>query len=155
MTAKKKNPDYTESAVDLKNDQRVLVDLRAYHGLQDQIEKLNSDIDALIPQELKDQLASLEIQKKACLEGIKSDVESYGSYQDVESGWYAIKQRKKSVTFPLDKVRAYAPKKVADFVIVESVDEKAMEAMIKAKQLTATELELCSETSESFVYIVR
>ena len=151
----KANPDYSQSAVNLTNSIQVVVTLRAIRGLTSQIAELKATIENLIPQELKDSRASLQMQLDAATQGIYKDIDAYGSYQDQEKGEYALKQRRESILYKPALVRCYAPSRVASFVIIESVDSKAMEAMAKAGQIDPETAKKCGEVKETFAYIIR
>ena len=155
MTTKRKNLDYSASAVNLVNPPEVQVDLSAYTGLTLEIDQVKTEMDACIPQGMKDRLATLEIQLLACLDAVKADIERFGSYQDFEAGLYAVKQRRESIIYTPALVRKHAPDKVADFVLVLAVDGKALEALAKAGQIDGETLRKCGEVKESFAFIIR
>ena len=151
----RKNPDYSTSAVNLTNPPQVVDLLAKYHAEEEMLFALSKKADEAVPQDIKDAIAS---QSKAIIEtgkAIRLAIDQLGSYQDVESGWYALKQRRESIAYKPELVRQYAPSKVASFVLVESVDSKAMEAMLKTGQLSLEQARQCGEIKESFAYIVK
>ena len=151
-----KNIDYSASAVNLKNDINLAIDLQAYHGLSDQIKELLTEIDAAIPQEMKDQLSSWQTQLNACGEAVRTDIEQYGSYQDLDKGWYAVKQRKISKSYNAEKFEAIYPQ-YSPAVIIKAVDTTKLNGLIKGGLITNDELILHAITkeTESFAYIIK
>jgi hypothetical protein len=155
MEKVKANPDYSASAVNLGDDPTVLGSLCAYQSLKEQAEQAKTAIDAAIPADLlAAHKAALDAMAVARADLIKC-IDLYGSYQNTVTGSYAVKQRKASVDYKPELVRQYAPSKVASFVLVESVDRKAMEAMMKTGQLTPDQALLCGEVKETFAYIIQ
>jgi len=151
-----KNTDYSASAVNLKNDINLAIDLQAYHGLSDQIKELQIKIDAAIPQEMKDQLSSWQTQLNACGEAVRTDIEQYGSYQDLDKGWYAVKQRKISKSYNAGLFRTYFPE-FAPAVIIEAIDTTKLNGLIKGGLLNEEGLKRVSilEEKESFSIIIK
>ncbi len=148
----KKNPDYTASAVDLCNPPEIGQKLINYQDCQAKIRTLEANLEAIPEfQELQGsqkELANLNAQ-------IRGMIDAQGSYQDIEKGWYALKQRRESIIYKPELVRQYAPSKVASFVLIESVDIKALDALIKAGQLTPETARQCGEVKETFAYIIK
>jgi len=152
----RKNTDYSASAVKMVNDLNLQIDLTAYHGLSAQIEGLKAKIDAVIPQEMKDQLSSWETQLNACTQAVKADIETYGSYQDLELGWYAVKQRAVSKSYDAKVFKDIYPQ-FSPAVIVETVNEKALSGLIKGGLITEADLKTIGviKESESYRYIIK
>lgn len=90
----RKNPDYSASAVNLTNPQQVRELLSAYHAQVAALDGIAKEMEALIPETLREQRAVLDKIHRA----IRQAVDAFGSYQDVESGWYALKQRRESIS---------------------------------------------------------
>ncbi len=151
----KKNPDYAASAVMLTNPPQVEGLLRELQTCQMAVIQLRNQADALVPDELKGKIQRAEEQANKLSKDIRQSIAEFGSYQDIDKGWYAILQRRESITYKPELVRQYAPSKVASFVLIESVDSKAMDAMLKSGQLTPVEARQCGEVKESFAYIIR
>ncbi len=152
----RKNPDYSASAVNLTNSVQVIIDLRALKGLQIQIAELQKKIDDCIPQELKDLMSSLQTQFSACAQGTKSDIDTYGSYQDIEAGMYAVKQRKLSISYDASSFESHYPE-LAPAVLVKSVNIKAIEGLLKGQLLDKARLEAegVLKISEAFAYVIK
>jgi hypothetical protein len=151
----KKNTDYSASAVNLTNPDVLRAAITVLHNYQVELGLVEADIVHAVPSELlskKKEISGFIEGQMAIIRGI---IDSHGSYQDVEHGAYAVKQRRESITYKPELVRQYAPSKVASFVLVESVDTKAMDAMIKAGQITPDDAKKCGETKESFAYIIK
>ncbi len=151
----KKNPDYSGSAVNLSNPPQVIGLLKELHLRQDKVTQLTDKTKEYIPQELINQIAEATSQCKELQEALRKAIDEFGSYQDSDKGEYALKQKRESIIYKPELVRQYAPSKVASFVLVESVDTKALDALVKAGQLTAVEARQCGEIKESFAYIIR
>lgn len=158
--AEKKNIDYSKSAVNLTNKAEIEISLIALSGLKAKIVEVENKIESLIPQELKDTLASLKTQKEACENGIKSEIESLGSYQDLDRGLYALKQRKVSVieSYNATKFEEKYPK-FKDAVLTKVVNVPTLKALIKADQISEegliTDGVLTVTREESFQYIIK
>ena len=153
--AEKKNPNYEGSAVMLTNPPQVMNDLWTIRGLNGQMAELQEKVRLCVPQEIRDEMALLQVAIDEASREIRADIETYGSYQDPDKGEYALKQKRVSIIYKPELVRQYAPSKVANFVLIESVDSKAMEALLKAGQLTEVQARQCGEIKESFAYIIK
>ena len=155
---RRKNIDYSASAVNLTNSVQLLVDLRAMRGLTDQIAELQAKMDACIPQDLKDLMSSLQTQLNGCSQGVRTDIDTYGSYQDLDSGMYAVKQRKVSVSYDPARFKFLYPQ-YAPAIIVESVDTAKLKGLIKGGLLKEEDLKhpdvAIAKETESFAYIVK
>lgn len=151
----KKNPDYAASAVMLTNSPQVEGLLRELQNYQVAVNQLRNQADALVPDELKSKIQRAEEQASKLSKDIRQSIDEFGSYQDIDKGWYAIKQKRESISYKPELVRQYAPSKVASFVLIESVDSKAMDAMLKSGQLTPVVARQCGIVEEKFAYIIR
>ena len=148
----KKNPDYSASAVNLCNPLEVGPKLMQYQVYQAKVRTLEANLQA-IPEFQELQACQKEIADlNAQLRGM---IDAQGSYQDIEQGFYALKYRRESINYRPELVRQYAPSKVASFVLIESVDSKALDALVKAGQLTPEVARQCGEVKESYAYIIR
>lgn len=147
-----KNIDYSASAVNLMNSPILGQKLCYFKKAQEIADAFQKTLEETGPYralvKCQDDIAEVR-------EEIKALIEEQGSYQDVEAGMYAIKQRRESITYKPELVRQYAPSKIASFVIIESVDSKALDALVKAGQITPEEARQCGEIKESFAYIVK
>ena len=153
--AEKKNPDYAGSAVMLMNAPQVEELLTKFRNEGNALSSISNLIDEAIPKELKDQRDSIEKRHLETAGALHKAIDEFGSYQNVELGAYALKQKRETIIYKPELVRQYAPSKVASFVLIESVDSKAMDAMLKSGQLTTLEARQCGEIKESFAYIIK
>jgi hypothetical protein len=151
----KKNPDYSASAVNLTNPPEVQELLMAQRQRQTALVVLCDQADACVPAELKAQIAELESTIAAEQAGIKGYIDTFGSYQNLETGMYGVKQRRESVTYSPELMRKYLDPKIANLVIVESVDTRKLDGLIKGGFVTPEEVRGCGEAKESFAYIIR
>src|SRR4030042_10859 len=106
MTTEKtrKNPDYTGSAVNLTNANILREFLLNRQVLVETQKELQVKLEATeIYRLIKDSGDVLvDIDKS-----IKEAIEKEGSFQDVEAGMYAIKQRRESITYKPELARKY------------------------------------------------
>ena len=151
----RQNPDYSGSAVGLTNPSQVKDLLAKYHNEVTQLTVLGEAIDKAIPQELKDQRDTLRKWHQETDKAIHQAIDDFGSYQDIESGEYAVKQRRESVTYKPELTKKVLEPKLASLVIVESVDSKALDGLIKGGLVSATQARECGEVEESFAYLIR
>ncbi len=152
----KKNTDYSASAVNLTNDYH-LSDLT--HRLMDNEQKLcalRNKVESLIPDDLKESIRCTEEMIKNFYDDIRLAIGEYGSYQDVEHGVYALKQRKVSVSYDPKQLRFKHPKE-AELVIEESVNATKINGLIKGGLLNQADLKLegVTKETESFAYIIK
>lgn len=152
----KTNVDYSNSAVNLTNPPQVVESLLAQRERQLRLADLQDKMNACIPNELKVELANLQKEIATENEGIKGYIDTFGSYQDLERGMYAVKQRKVSVSYDPQIFRVQYPA-YAPAVIKETVDTAKITGLIKGGLLTPEDLENkgVSMKSESYSYIIR
>ena len=150
------NIDYSKSAVNLTNPRELKDALGAQGERMLDLARLQEKIDACVPSELKVELANLQKEIVAENEGIRGYIDTLGSYQNVEAGMYAVKQRKVSISYDPQVFRAQYPD-YAPAVIKETVDGTKLNGLIKGGLLTQEDLEKkgVSTKSESFAYIIK
>ena len=154
--ATKKNPNYESSAVNLCNPPEVRNDLLTLVDMRNDLAVLQTERDNLIPQELKDRI---EICQKYITEQdqvLRIAIDEFGSFQDVESGQYAVKQRKVSRSYKAEPFEKSYPQ-FAPAVIIKAVDTIKIHGLIKGGLLNEPDLErdgvlVCTE---SFSYIIK
>ena len=151
-----KNTDYSASAVKMVNPPETHTLLGELKNLKADLLVLNEQVDALIPQELRDRI---EICQKWIIEkevDIRLAVDMFGSYQDLDKGWYAVKQRKVSKSYNAEKFEAIYPQ-YSPAVIIKAVDTTKLNGLIKGGLITNDELILHAITkeTESFAYIIK
>lgn len=149
-----KNIDYTKSAVNLTNSPKLKVSLDILHDIQNRIDEVKVSIDMAIPKDLKDILATLQEQYDGCRKAIITDIDNVGSYQDIVSGIYAVKQKRVSINYKPELVRLHAPNAVP-MVIIESVDQDAMTKLVKDGFVSSEQSKLCADIKESYNYIIK
>ncbi len=153
MTPEKRNPDYTASAVNLCNPPEIGLKLMELQDAQAKARTLDANLQAMPEyQELKEQ-EKLATDITAQIRGM---VEAQGSYQDIESGFYAVKYKRVSKSYNAERFKANYPKE-SPVVIMETVNIKALEGLIKGGLLTEQDLDNHNviERSESYAFYVR
>lgn len=150
--SEKKNPDYSQSAVRLCNPPQVKEALEQRQSLTSHIANLRALLEAY-PEWAELQKAEQRLTDHVTY--IRDAIDRFGSFQSVETGEYALKQRRESITYKPELVRQFAPEKVIPFVLVETVDSKALEAMVKAGQLAPEQARKCGIIEEKFAYIIK
>lgn len=148
----KANPDYSASAVNLINPPELIYQLDLLHQAQAKVKALEDELNKL---ELWAQWSKAVANAAEIVGQIKAMIEAQGSYQDLERGFYALKQRRESINYKPDYVRNVLEAHLADLVIVESVDSKILDGLVKGGLATPTQAKQCGEVKESFAYIIK
>jgi len=147
----KANPDYTESAVNLINPPEVKVALDLYHQLEKEKTELAEKLEAFeLFNEYTEAMKKVQEQEKL----VRELVETHGSYQDIETGAYAIKQKRLSVKFLPEQVRIHIPA-YAESVIEEVVNGGKIANLLKDRLINKTQVANIAETKETFAFIVK
>lgn len=148
----KRNPDYSQSAVNLCNPPEVLELLKNYHSTQTVIDNLDAVLKAYpeYEQMIEQQQKLAELRKD-----IEKAIEQYGSYQEIQFGCYALKQRAITVCYLAEAVHKHLNPAMVAAVIVESVDKATVEALVKAGRISLEEQELISQKTEVYKFIIR
>ena len=151
----RKATDYTNSAVNLQNHESYIGMFESLRHWQENKAKLESELKAKNT-ELYGLLEGCDKEIGIIMNDIRLSIDQYGSYQDLEKGWYAVKQRAISKSYDAQAFKDNYIK-LAPAVIVETVNEKALQGLIKGGLLTEEELKEKGVTqgSESFRYIIR
>jgi hypothetical protein len=133
MTNEKKNNDYSKTAVNLTNPPQVKELLDKLHGYQ----ALKENIEQEIPEELQKRLAEVGKLIVDTTAQVKSAIQQFGSYQDVELGHYGVYQE---VNTPEYRADCFIGKSIfKDFesvVIKPTINVDALRALIKGGLLT-------------------
>ena len=152
----KKNTDYSASAVNLINPPETHTLLKELKRLKFDLLVLNEQVDALIPEELRDrrEICQKWISEKES--DIKLACDMYGSYQDLDKGWYAVKQRKVSKSYNAEAFEKTYPQ-FAPAVIIKTVDTTKLNGLIKGGLLAEDDLVdfYIIKESEWFAYIIK
>ncbi len=165
MEGTKKNTDYSASAVNLGQHAEVEMAYVSYKDTLADKQGIQNRIDALIEKllgdnaeynELTRELGDIENRASQKYTELKNIIDSSGSWQDVENGYYAVKQRKESKSYLAEPFAKHF-EKFAPMVIVPSVNTKALEGLIKGKLITEDELDNAGviQRTESFAYIIK
>jgi len=146
-----KKTDYSNSAVQLCNPPRVAEFLAHLIELKHE--------EAIMLMEIERTSLFKELTAKrnviaAQEQFIRQAIDEQGSYQDLDAGNYAIKQRKLSVTYIASKVREFL-RDYADAVIEEVVSRVKLEGLRKGGLVSQDDLDRCADTTESFAYIIK
>jgi len=148
---KSANPDYSNSAVNLHNNPLVghlLSQLRTLEGLMKaKVEEFNASEIGLSIKGFGEQMSEKQAE-------IREAIDEHGSFQAIDQGLYAVKQRRESITYWPEVVRKRLPK-FADALIEEQVKSKAMEGLVKGGLVTREQADDCGTLSETFAYIIK
>lgn len=147
-----KNKDYSASAVHLCNPPELKKVLEERRDFISHIANLKALLEAY-PEWAE--LRKAEQRLADHDQYIREAINQFGSYQDVDKGWYALKQRKESITYTPELVKIILEPKLASLVIVESVDSKALNSLVKGGLVSPEQIQQCGEVKESYAYIVR
>ena len=151
--AEKKNPDYSASAVNLCNPPELGQRLMAYRDCQAKVRILEANLEALPEfQELQacqKKIANINAE-------IRGMVDAQGSYQDIENGFYAVKQLKKTKLYSATNFESCFPE-YATAVLTKSINVPVLEGLIKGNLLNEDGLRRAHiiEDKETFAYIVK
>ena len=154
--ATRKNTDYSASAVKLCNPPEVEGLLLDLQNEQTSVEQLKNQANALIPDELKVKIGQAEFTVAKLSTEIRRVIDKEGSYQDIEVGWYALKQRKVSKSYKAEPFEKNYPQ-FAPAVIIKAIDTAKLTGLIKGGLINEGQLEadgvlVCTE---SFAYIIK
>lgn len=155
-TKVKRNTNYESSAVNLNNPPEVKELLEGLLAERQVLSIMVENAQCYIPKEIKDQI-NRQTEKLAELDAlVKGAIELHGSYQDTESGHYALKQRKVSVSYNAERFEYLYPQ-YSPAIIIKAVDATKLKGLIKGGLLTDEALKAgdVAKESESFVYIIR
>ena len=152
----KKYPDYAASAVNLCNPPEVMDLLVKYHAEDTELFKLNEEVARSIPNELKEKIAHLDQSHTETQKAIRQAIDEFGSYQDVETGEYALKQVKRTKLYSATNFESCFPE-YATAVLTKSINVPVLEGLIKGNLLDEAGLRRAHiiEDKETFAYIVR
>lgn len=138
--------DFSLSAEKLTNPDEVKSILIALHNTKLELEGLEFKLE----QENKELVAAMRVKKSeidALLLDLKGDpknnivgaIEKYGSYQDTENQHYAVRYRSMIKTYHVEPFKERF-RKYVDAVVVETINVKALEGLIKGKLIDVDEL---------------
>lgn len=151
--AEKKNPDYSNTAVNLCNPPEIGLKLMDYQNCQTKARTIEANLQAYPEfQELQDcqkKLADLNAQ-------IRSMVDAQGSYQDIENSFYAVKYVRKSKVYQVEPFKEHYAK-YAPAVIMETINAKALEGLVKGGLIEEADLRMHKVFTEdiSYAYVIK
>ena len=151
----KKATDYTNSAENLCNPLTVgnlLNELHLEEGYKATLEDKLKERCAKLVNGIAERGATIaELQKQ-----IREAIETHGSYQDIPRGHYAVKYRRISKTYNAEKFAGFFEKFVPA-VIIQVVNEAALEGLIKGGLIKEEELENCDviQKETKYAFIIR
>lgn len=132
-TKTKKNPDFTASAESITNTDEVRTALLLYYQLRVEEEQL---LELVKGTELYKEY--LKIQRKGAkqIEKLHKVIDEFGGYQDVETGNYALRQRRFTTVFIPEMVKQHLPPDLVSAVLAIVVDIKRIEQFVKGGVIT-------------------
>ncbi len=147
----KKNPDYSATAVDLKNDVRVARLLESLLEAQENLTDLEGQANRCVPEGLFTGISEKRKLIGELKNGLRLAIEEWGSYQDIEAGHYAVKQTKVSQVLHVDPFKEHYAQYVPA-VIIETVSEAALAGLIKGKLIEEVDLRMFKVITEDVTY---
>lgn len=144
MTKTSTVKDFKESAENLTNPEQVRNLLENLHQAQAQLLTLKDTLEESNA-ELVGQIRVKQSEVDAILTYLKGDkdtvgaIEEYGSYQDVETGDYAIRYRRMFKSYHVPPFKKWYEKYVSA-IVEETINVKALEGLIKGKLLDEADL---------------
>ncbi len=155
-TRAKKYNDYSASAVNLCNPETVEVLITALSNITELRNALEEKAQALIPDEIKENLKKADDKITELQQQIKEAVDTHGSFQDLAIGWYAVKQRKVSKSYDASLLETAYPQ-YAPAVIIKAVDTTKLTGLIKGGLLDEAQLKAGNiiQEKESFAYVIK
>lgn len=150
-----KRDDYTASAVNLVNPPDVGLLLLGLRQAKRELKALEDTLQANNTK-LFGQIEELQSDINWTTDRIKEGIEKNGSYQDIEAGEYAVKQRRVSKSYDPKKFKDLYPR-FAPAVIIETVDVKVLQILQKGGQIDEDVLREAGVTieKETYAYIIK
>lgn len=148
---KSKNPDYTESAVNLNNSPELKDMLLVLRQKRKDIEGLESVLHETAEWKLIEELEAAFFELN---DQIKKTIDRLGGFQSIDEGLYGLRQRRLSLSYIPKLVRTILPK-LAEALIEEVVNKKVMDGMLKGGVVSQEQSEACAERTEVLAYIIR
>ena len=149
---KKQNPDYTNSAENLCNPTEVKAVMAEYQSKLNDLEAAK----AKIPEEIMNLCIEAEAEVQRVHNEVKKAIDQFGSFQDIEAGVYAVKYRRISKVYDVEPFKEHYPKFVPA-VVVETINAKALEGVIKGGLIEEADLKMYKVITEDvgYAYFVR
>jgi len=153
VTKGRKNTDYSASAVNLKNPIEVSEAISKIKDLQNELDNLDATMHAYPEyQQMIEKQQEMAIRRKET----ETLIECFGSYQDVDKGWYGVKQRAITKSYNAGLFESCFPE-FAPAVIIKAVDTVKLNGLLKGGLLTEEGLKRANilEEKESFRFIIK
>ena len=151
----KKNADYSASAVNLVNPVEVSSLLHCLRAARGSLQEVAQRIEDSIPAELKAEREKLVQESTAMELKLRENIETFGSYQDVAAGEYALKQMRKTVAYEPSLVRDNLEPKLAQMVIIESVDKTKLSGLVKGGFISQEQSDRCGIAKIDYAIIIK
>jgi hypothetical protein len=154
--AKKRNIDYSNSAVNLINPELLGELLESLKYQEIELQELRDKANSYIPAETLSAIEQMNMAVNDSRALITKTIESLGSYQNLDLGFYAIKQRKVSKSYDPDVFKLAYPM-FAPAVIIEAVDTVKLNGLVKGGLITEESLKTNGVITEkeSFQFIIK
>jgi len=149
--AETKQRDYTKSAVNLCNPPELAPLLTDLARLNHRAATLQAELEKT---QIYTELTARQKDITDCRQSIQKAIEAHGSYQDLDTGTYAVKQRKLTITYAVSKVREFI-RTYAEAVIDESVNKTKLEGLRKGGLVDQADLDRCADTTETFAFLIK
>ena len=146
----KKNPDYTESAVNLTNPPEVIKAMGERESFASHIANLKALLEAYPEWE---ELKKAEQRLTDHDQYIRKLIDEFGSYQDTIVGIYGLKQLRKTITFIAEKIREVIPAYAE--AVIDGVNKTKVNGLIKGGLISQEMADLCSQVKEDYAYIIK
>ncbi len=155
-TTTRKNTDYSASAVNLTNPPDVIRALGDLLTVQAKLTDVTTRIALTVPKELSDEANALTSEIADRKKKLETLIDQWGGYQDLETGHYALKQRKVSKSYNAEKFEPVWPQ-YSQAVIIKAIDEAKLKGLIKGGLITEDELKANQVLTEkeSFAFIIK
>ena len=142
----RKNTDYSKSAVNETDQSKALSNppetANLYKLWREQMAELNAvleQVEASIPAELREQRNAIEASLLDTRKDLETAIRTYGGFQNLETGEYALLQGKNTFLYNGEKFREFYPHLAG--AVLNLVNTEVLYALIKAETLKEVDLE--------------
>lgn len=149
-----KNPDYSDSAVNLHNEVPIKLQAALFAYQEASQKTIEAEAAAAILPEVV-AASKARDHKSAMYTAVMEAIDECGSWQNVGDAIYAVKQERKTPVHSAGMARQVLGKMADDFITVEEkVDKKKLEQAIKDGFITAASAEQFTRLRTSYTYII-
>lgn len=150
---KPKNPDYTASAVKLTNSPEVkglFHEWLTAKDLANEAKEAFDKVTAELPEFDKAEQAIALL--KETIQNLEAAIKEFGSYQDIEQGLYALRQKRQQISYDPQMVKEHIP----DYAdkILSQVDTTVLRGLITGKLVTKEQADKCAIVKESVRFVI-